>query len=68
MSIATGLTEENLHAELGQIVAGLKPGRQNDTETNLFWHIAAQPQRHSTRPCAAHQGSQAGIGQELRFI
>src|SRR5207237_6351334 len=32
------LSERNLHAELGQIVAGLKPGRQSDTETNLFWH------------------------------
>ncbi len=32
------LTEENLYAELGQIVAGHKPGRQNDKETNLFWH------------------------------
>ena len=28
----------NLHAELGQIVAGLKPGRERDDETILFWH------------------------------
>jgi ornithine cyclodeaminase len=32
------LSEANLHAELGQIVAGLKPGRENDEETILFWH------------------------------
>ena len=32
------LTEDNLHAELGQIVAGLKPGRERDDETILFWH------------------------------
>jgi ornithine cyclodeaminase len=32
------ITEENLHAELGQIVAGLKPGRERDDETILFWH------------------------------
>src|SRR5258708_35375665 len=32
------LSEQTLHAELGQIVAGLKPGRQSDAETNLFWH------------------------------
>ncbi|HEY4169860.1 MAG TPA: ornithine cyclodeaminase family protein, partial [Reyranella sp.] len=32
------LSEETLHAELGQIVAGLKPGRESEDETNLFWH------------------------------
>src|SRR5688572_25593147 len=32
------LSEQTLHAELGQIVAGLKPGRESDEETNLFWH------------------------------
>ncbi len=32
------LTEADLHAELGQIVAGLKPGRESDDETNLLWH------------------------------
>nr|WP_246207361.1 hypothetical protein [Bradyrhizobium rifense] len=32
------LSETTLHAELGQIVAGLKPGRQSDDETNLLWH------------------------------
>src|SRR5688572_26444730 len=32
------LSEQTLHAELGQIVAGLKPGRESENETNLFWH------------------------------
>jgi len=32
------LNERNLHAELGQIVAGLKAGRERDDETILFWH------------------------------
>jgi len=32
------LHEGNLHAELGQIVAGSKPGRERDDETILFWH------------------------------
>ena len=37
--VETGkLSETTLHAELGQIVAGLKPGRESDDETNLFWH------------------------------
>ena len=32
------LTEANLHAELGQIVCGVRSGRERDNETILFWH------------------------------
>jgi ornithine cyclodeaminase len=32
------LTEKNLYAELGEIVAGKKPGRENNQEINLLWH------------------------------
>jgi len=32
------VTAESLHAELGAIVAGLRPGRESDDETILFWH------------------------------
>jgi alanine dehydrogenase len=32
------LTEETLYAELGEIVVGVKPGRESDDETILFWH------------------------------
>ena len=32
------LNEENLHAELGQIVAGRRPGRERDDERILLWH------------------------------
>ncbi|HET9104707.1 MAG TPA: ornithine cyclodeaminase family protein [Solirubrobacteraceae bacterium] len=32
------LTAETLHAELGQILAGLRPGRESARETIVFWH------------------------------
>ena len=32
------LTEQTLHAELGEILAGLVPGRERDAERILFWH------------------------------
>ena len=32
------LTAANLHAELGEIVCGARPGRERDDETILFWH------------------------------
>ncbi|HZJ50918.1 MAG TPA: ornithine cyclodeaminase family protein [Actinomycetota bacterium] len=32
------VTRENLHAELGDIVAGTAPGRESSKERILFWH------------------------------
>jgi ornithine cyclodeaminase len=32
------LSEATLHAELGQIVAGLRPGRESGSERILLWH------------------------------
>ncbi|GAA1142647.1 ornithine cyclodeaminase family protein [Kribbella jejuensis] len=32
------LSPETLYAEIGQIVAGQRPGRESDAERNLFWH------------------------------
>ena len=32
------LSEANLHAELGQVVCGARPGRERDDERILFWH------------------------------
>jgi ornithine cyclodeaminase len=32
------LTADRVHAEIGDIVAGHKPGRVNDEERILFWH------------------------------
>ena len=32
------ITEQSFHAEIGDIAAGLKPGRERDNETILFWH------------------------------
>jgi alanine dehydrogenase len=32
------LTRESLHAEIGEIVCGARPGRESASETCLFWH------------------------------
>lgn len=32
------LTEQTLHAELGQVIAGSRPGRENNQERILLWH------------------------------
>ncbi|WP_374382339.1 ornithine cyclodeaminase family protein [Dongia sp.] len=62
------LNEQNLHAELGQIVAGLKPGRQSDAETNLFWHRGLSLSDIALGHALLAKAAKAGIGQSLRFI
>ena len=61
------ITEENLHAELGQIVAGLKPGRERDDETILFWHRGLSTTDIALGHAMMQKAAREGIGQSLRF-
>jgi alanine dehydrogenase len=61
------LNEDNLHAELGQIVAGLKPGRESDAETNLFWHRGLSLSDIALGAFMLQKAKANGIGQTLRF-
>ena len=61
------LNERNLHAELGQIVAGLKPGREGDAETILFWHRGLSITDIALGHAMLVKARKLGIGQELRF-
>ncbi len=61
------LSEETLHAEMGQIVAGLKPGRENDAETILFWHRGLSLSDIALGYAMLTKAERLGIGQRLRF-
>lgn len=61
------LNERNLHAELGQIVAGLKPGRQSDRETILFWHRGLSLSDIALGHAMLQKAKALGVGQMLRF-
>src|ERR1700722_14656291 len=66
--VETGrLSEKTLHAELGQIVAGLKPGRESDAETNLFWHRGLSLSDIALGHAMLEKSKRLGIGQRLRF-
>ena len=66
--IETGrLSPETLYAELGQIVAGLKPGRESDTETNLLWHRGLSLSDIALGYAMLQKGGREGVGQRLRF-
>jgi alanine dehydrogenase len=61
------LTKATLHAELGQIVAGLRPGRERDDETILFWHRGLSLSDIALGAAMLAKAQRLGIGQRLRF-
>ncbi len=61
------LSEQTLHAELGQIVAGLKPGCESEAETNLFWHRGLSLSDIALGHALLEKSAKTGIGQKLRF-
>ena len=61
------LTEETLHAELGQIVAGIRPGRESDAETILLWHRGLSTSDIALGRAMLDKAARMGIGQRLRF-
>lgn len=66
--VETGrLSEQTLHAELGQIAAGTKPGRENDEETILFWHRGLSLSDIALGHAMLEKAKANGIGQRLRF-
>ena len=62
------LTEANLHAELGQIVAGRKPGREAAEETILLWHRGLSITDIALGHAMLAKAARLGIGQSLRFM
>jgi alanine dehydrogenase len=62
------LSERNLHAELGQIVAGIRPGRERDDETILFWHRGLSISDIALGHALMRKAAAAGLGQTLRFM
>ncbi len=62
------LHEGNLHAELGQIVAGLKPGREREEETILLWHRGLGITDIALGQALLDKAARLGVGQSLRFL
>ena len=66
--VETGkLSAQTLHAEMGQIVAGLKAGREREDETILFWHRGLSLSDIALGFAMLRKAQRLGIGQRLRF-
>jgi ornithine cyclodeaminase len=61
------LTERTLHAELGEIVARLKPGRESDAETILFWHRGLSLSDIALGSAILRKARANSVGKTLRF-
>jgi alanine dehydrogenase len=66
--VETGrLTEETLHAELGQIVTGAKPGRERDDETIVFWHRGLGTTDIAVGALLYERALERGVGTTLAY-
>ena len=61
------LNEGNLHAELGEVVAGKKPGRESDAETILLWHRGLSITDIALGHALLEKAKRRSIGTQLRF-
>jgi len=61
------LSAGSLHAELGQIVAGLRPGRERPDERILLWHRGLSILDIAVGALILRRAEQAGIGTMLRY-
>ncbi len=61
------LSAASLHAELGQIVTGRRPGRERDDERILLWHRGLAILDIAVGLAILRQAEQQGIGTMLRY-
>ena len=61
------LSEATLHAEMCEIVAGRKPGRQHDEETILFWHRGLSLSDIALGHAMLEKATRVGVGHRLRY-
>ena len=61
------LTAETLHAELGQIIAGLRPGRESASETIVFWHRGLSTTDIALGRTLLRAAEERGLGTRLPY-
>ena len=59
------ITEDHVHANLGEVVAGLKPGRESVEEITLFKSVGLAVQDASTAARVYELAQAAGVGVEI---
>jgi len=61
------ITESDIHAELGEITAGLKPGRERNDEITYFKSVGNAVQDISVAHLVLEKAQQIGLGREVKI-
>ena len=61
------LTRETLHAEIGEVVTGKRPGRESPEERILFWHRGLSILDVAVGQLILERAERAGLGTMVRF-
>lgn len=61
------VSEDTVHGELCEIIAGKKPGRERDDETILFWHRGLSLSDIALGAAMLEKAKQLGLGQTLDY-
>ena len=59
------ISESHIHAELGEILAGLKAGRQSEEEITLFKSVGIANQDLSAAHAVLARGTRLGLGSSV---
>ena len=62
------LRKEDIHAEIGEIILGRKPGRENDQEITVYDTVGMAIQDLSMAVCLYNKALAAGLGTKFTFI
>ena len=58
---------QSVNAEIGEIVAGSKKGRESDDETILFWHRGLSTSDIALAAAILQKACESGVGQTLSY-
>jgi len=61
------MVKDDVHAELGEVVAGKKPGRESDAEIIVFDSTGMALQDVAAAACAYEKAQEQGSGMRLSF-
>ncbi len=61
------ITKEHIHAEIGEILAGKKPGRDNEMEMTYFKSVGVAVQDAMAGQLALENAIKLGLGQKIDF-
>jgi alanine dehydrogenase len=59
------ISEQNIHAELGELVLGRKPGRENEDEVTFFKAVGSAVQDMSVAHRVLHRAAELNLGTEV---